>query len=81
MVRTITRRKKRVLVIDFSYRKPDGSKGRYRHDAEVQTRAAAVAEGSEVTAVDSPCCGLHAASTTPSARAVESMRAKTNGSS
>jgi len=43
-VRTVTRRGKRRLVIDFLYRKPDGSKGRFRHDAEVQTRAAAVAE-------------------------------------
>ena len=43
-VRTVTRRGKRRLVIDFSFRKPDGSKGRYRHDAEVQTLAAARAE-------------------------------------
>ena len=43
-VRTVTRRGQRRLVIDFSYRKPDGSKGRYRHDAEVQTLAAARAE-------------------------------------
>jgi hypothetical protein len=43
-VRTVMRRGKRHLVIDFSYRKPDGSKGRYRHDAEVQTLAAARAE-------------------------------------
>lgn len=44
MVRTIKRRGQRVLVIDFSYTKPDGNKGRYRRDAEVQTRAAALAE-------------------------------------
>jgi integrase len=44
MVRTVTRRGKRRLVIDFSYRKQDGTKGRYRHDAEVQTRSAALAE-------------------------------------
>ncbi len=43
-VRTVTRRGKRRLVIDFSYRRPDGTKGRYRHDAEVQTMAAARAE-------------------------------------
>ncbi len=43
-VRTVTRRGQRRLVIDFTYRRPDGSKGRYRHDAEVQTMAAARAE-------------------------------------
>lgn len=43
-VRTTSRRGKRVLVLDFSYRKPDGTKGRYRHDAEVQTRGGAQAE-------------------------------------
>jgi integrase len=43
-VRTTTRRGKRVLVIDFLFRKPDGTKGRYRHDAEVQTRTGALAE-------------------------------------
>jgi integrase len=43
-VRTVTRRGKRRLVIDFTYRKQDGTKARYRHDAEVQTRTAAHAE-------------------------------------
>lgn len=43
-VRTITRRGERRLIIDIRYRKPDGTKGRYRHDAEVQTMAAARAE-------------------------------------
>src|SRR6185437_15732318 len=43
-VRTVTRRGKRRLVIDFPFRRPDGTKGRYRHDAEVQTRAGALAE-------------------------------------
>jgi integrase len=33
-----------VLIIDIRYRRPDGTKGRYRHDAEVQTLAAARAE-------------------------------------
>ncbi|UQA57411.1 tyrosine-type recombinase/integrase [Polyangium aurulentum] len=31
-------------VIDITYRKPDGTKGRYRRDAQVQTSAAARAE-------------------------------------
>jgi integrase len=44
MVRTSKRRGQRVLVIDFSYTKPDGTRGRYRRDAEVQTRSAALAE-------------------------------------
>jgi integrase len=45
MVRTTTRRdKKRILVIDFSYTKPDGTQGRYRRDAAVQTKAAAQTE-------------------------------------
>jgi integrase len=35
---------KRILVIDFTYTRPDGKKGRYRRDAEVQTRTAAQAE-------------------------------------
>src|SRR6185369_14255940 len=45
MIRKIERRgQPRILVIDIRYRKPDGSKGRYRHDAQVQTMAAATAE-------------------------------------
>jgi integrase len=44
MVRRTTRRKKRVLVIDFTYTKPDGTQGRYRRDAAVQTKAAADTE-------------------------------------
>jgi integrase len=44
MVRKTTRRGKRVLVIDFSYTKPDGTEGRYRRDAAVQTTAAAQTE-------------------------------------
>jgi integrase len=35
---------KRLLVLDFTYTRPDGKKGRYRRDAEVQTRTAAQAE-------------------------------------
>jgi integrase len=44
MVRTTTRRGKRVLVIDFTYTKPDGTQGRYRRAAAVQTTAAAKTE-------------------------------------
>jgi integrase len=44
MVRRTTRRGKRVLVIDFTYTKPDGGEGRYRRDAAVQTTAAAQTE-------------------------------------
>jgi hypothetical protein len=44
MVRKTTRRGKRVLVLDFSYVKPDGAQGRYRRDAAVQTMTAAQTE-------------------------------------
>ncbi len=44
MVRKTTRCGKRVLVIDFTYTKPDGTQGRYRRDAAVQTTAAAQTE-------------------------------------
>ena len=44
MVRTTQRRGKRVLVIDIGYKHADGTPARYRRDAEVQLRAAAVAE-------------------------------------
>jgi hypothetical protein len=44
MVRKTTRRGKRVLIIDFKYTKPDGTEGRYRRDATVQTTAAAQTE-------------------------------------
>lgn len=44
MIRKADRRGQRILVIDIRYKKPDGSKGRYRHDAQVQTMAAATAE-------------------------------------
>ena len=44
MIRKTDRRGQRILVIDIRYKKPDGSKGRYRHDAQVQTMAAATAE-------------------------------------
>jgi hypothetical protein len=44
MARTTTRRGKRVLVIDFTYTKKDGTQGRYRRDAQVQTATAARTE-------------------------------------
>jgi integrase len=44
MIRKVERRGERVLVVDIHYRKRDGSQGRYRHDAQVQTMAAATAE-------------------------------------
>lgn len=44
MVHKRTRRGKRVLVLDFTYTKPDGTAGRYRRDAAVQTTAGAQAE-------------------------------------
>jgi integrase len=43
-VRIVKRRGERRLVIDIVYRNPDGSLARYRHDADVQTLAAARAE-------------------------------------
>jgi hypothetical protein len=43
-VRIEERRGKRRLIIDIWYRKQDGTLGRYRKDAEVQTLAAARAE-------------------------------------
>ena len=43
-VHTVTRRGERRLVIDIRYRNPDGSRARFRRDAEVQTLTAARAE-------------------------------------
>lgn len=43
-VRTVMRRGARHLVVDIVFRNPDGTPGRYRHDAEVQTLTAARAE-------------------------------------
>lgn len=43
-VRTVKRRGERRLIIDIRFRHSDGTKGRYRKDAEVQTLAAARAE-------------------------------------
>jgi integrase len=44
MIRKVERGGERVLVVDIHYRKKNGSQGRYRHDAQVQTMAAATAE-------------------------------------
>ena len=43
-IRKVTRRGETRLVLDIHYRKPDGTPGRYRKDAQVQTMAAARAE-------------------------------------
>ncbi len=44
MIRKVERRGKRILVVDIVWRKADGSQGRYRKDATIQTMAAATAE-------------------------------------
>ena len=44
MVRKTSRRGKRILVIDFTYTKSDGTEARYRRDAAVQIMAAAQTE-------------------------------------
>lgn len=43
-VRTVKRRGKRRLIIDIVYKNRDGTEGRFRRDAEVQTLAAARSE-------------------------------------
>jgi integrase len=43
-IRSTIRGGKPYLVLDIVYRKPDGTKGRYRRDAQVQTMTAARAE-------------------------------------
>ncbi len=43
-VRTVTRRGERRLIVDIRFRNSDGTRARYRHDAEVQTLQAARAE-------------------------------------
>lgn len=49
-VRTVTRRGSSRLVLDIHYIKQDGTKARYRHDAQVQTRASAQAEERRILA-------------------------------
>ena len=46
MIRTIERRGEKRLVIDIVYRRADGTKGRYRRDAQIQTKAAAAIQTS-----------------------------------
>lgn len=43
-IRKVERRGETRLFIDITWKKKDGTKGRYRHDAQVQTMAAARAE-------------------------------------
>lgn len=43
-VRTVTRRGSSRLVIDLFFTKQDGTRARYRHDAQVQTKSGALAE-------------------------------------
>jgi len=50
-IRKVTRRGEPRLLIDISYRKPDGSLGRFRKDPEVQTMAAARAEERRILAI------------------------------
>jgi integrase len=49
-VKTYTRRGHDHYVIDLHWRKPDGSKGRYRRDAQIQTAAGAQAEDRRLVA-------------------------------
>ncbi len=50
MIRKEERRGQRFLVIDIRYKKRDGTRARYRHDAEVQTVAGATAEERRILA-------------------------------
>jgi hypothetical protein len=50
-VRKETRRGEPRLVIDINYTKRDGSRGRYRKDAQVQTLTAARAEDRRLLAL------------------------------
>ena len=50
MIRTVVRRGETRLVVDITWRKKDGTQGRYRRDAEVQTMAAARAEERRILA-------------------------------
>ncbi|WP_437785346.1 tyrosine-type recombinase/integrase [Sorangium sp. So ce1097] len=49
-IRRTTRRGKPVLVLDIHWQRKDGSQGRYRRDAQVQTMAAARAEERRILA-------------------------------
>lgn len=50
MIRKEKRRGETRLVVDITWKKRDGAQGRYRHDAEVQTMAAARAEERRILA-------------------------------
>lgn len=58
-VRVVTRRGVRRLFIDIRYKNPDGTRARYRKDADVQTMAGARAEErrclAALVATGSPC--------------------------
>jgi integrase len=83
MVRKTTRRSKRVLVIDFTYTKPDGTEGRYRRDAAVQTTAAAQTEetsrklGATLFGDPEKMCGASGALLRPAEAAPEPVREPT----
>jgi integrase len=49
-IRKVHRRGETRLVVDITWKKKDGTQGRYRHDAEVQTMAAARAEERRILA-------------------------------
>lgn len=49
-IRKVKRRGETRLVVDIVYKRKDGAQGRYRHDAEVQTMAAARAEERRILA-------------------------------
>jgi integrase len=49
-IRKVQRRGETRLVVDITWKKNDGAQGRYRHDAEVQTMAAARAEERRILA-------------------------------
>jgi hypothetical protein len=50
MIRKVERRGETRLVVDITWKKKDGTQGRYRRDAEVQTMAAARAEERRILA-------------------------------
>ena len=50
MIRKVDRRGRAILVIDILYKSKNGTNARYRHDAQVQTMAAATAEERQILA-------------------------------
>src|SRR5690349_13681 len=55
MIRKEERRGERGLVIDIRYKKKDGTRARYRKDAQVQTMVAATAEERRILANIAQC--------------------------